>query len=95
MTFEEFTANRRGVPDISVAGRFCEDPPELRDQGYVYPTGLYISQVGSHWPENARLAGNWHLAIGNQELIDYDLAFLERTLWQAFENELLDSPHTD
>lgn len=91
MTFEEFVAGRREVEDVSLADRYGDDAPEVPDAGFVYPTGLYISRVGPHWPEEARLAGRYHLLISNQEWIDDDLAFLERELWNGFRTELLES----
>jgi len=92
MTFEEMVAGRRETDDVSLAERYGDDSPETPDAGFIYPSGLYVSRVGPHWNEEARLAGSFHLLIGNQEWIDDDLAYLERILWRCYEDELLDEP---
>lgn len=92
MTFDEFVAARREVEDVSVAERHGVDRPDTPDAGIVYPTGLFISRVGAHWPEEARVAGAWHLLISNQEWIDDDLSRLERILWESFDYDLVDEP---
>lgn len=92
MTFEDMVAGRRETDDVALAERHGGDDYDTPEPGFIYPTGLYIGRVGAHWSEEARVAGAFHLLIGNQEWIDDDLAHLERILWRAYEDELLEEP---
>jgi hypothetical protein len=92
MTFEEFVGGRREVDDVSVADRWTGEEQTVPDAGLVYPTGLFISRVGPYWPEGTRQEGCFHLHMSNEEMVDDDLAFLERELWKAFREELVDEP---
>lgn len=86
MTFEQFAAARKSVPDLSTCGE-----PSITDQmehhgstpGNIYPLGLHIIDQG----EGAK-DGRWYLIIANCEWMDDDLAKLERILFDAFESEI-------
>lgn len=89
-SFQAFVASRRELDDVSKAGRYGEvdDDGSVKDAGYEYATGLFISKVGPHWPEQARSQGSYHLLIANEEWIDDDLGALERTLFDCYRTEI-------
>lgn len=94
MTFDEFRRARVKVADVSVGGRWTDTAPEgdpvLSRAGWIYPTGLFIEDVGHDWPKDAQLEGAHHLAISNMEWISDDLSHLERILYNAYRSEIVD-----
>jgi len=89
MTFDEFIAGRTPIADVTKAGRNSDilEPGTTPDPGFEYPSGFYISEVGSHWPAAARAQGAYHLIIGNMESIG-NLDALERILYEVFKSEI-------
>jgi hypothetical protein len=89
-SFQAFVASRRELDDVSKAGRYGEvdDDGSVKDAGYEYATGLFISKVGDHWPAQAKSQGSYHLLIANEEWIDDDLGVLERTLFDSYRTEI-------
>ena len=92
MTFEQFKAGRVKVADVAVAYRWTdssvEGEPVLSQSGWVYPTGLFITDVGHDWPESVQREGAHHLVMGNEERVSDDLDALERILFASYETEI-------
>jgi hypothetical protein len=79
MTFAEFQASRRAVPDVR-----AEVPDETIEpgaSGLIYGDGYFILDVMAHWPEAARERGRYYLIVCNEEWISDDLEKLERELF--------------
>lgn len=88
MTFEQFQATR--VASENLAAMLPDMPWDDAAQkatGYVYLDQLFIEDVKSYWPEKTKARGNFHLIIGNFEMIDFDLANLERHLFEYAKSE--------
>lgn len=99
MTFDEFRAARVKVDDVSIEGRWSDGAPEgemeLSRAGWIYPTGLFIVDVGQDWPADAQREGAHNLILGNQEWLTDDLGALERILYDAHDFELADEDPDD
>lgn len=90
-TFEEWQATRRFLPDASALGDDGNNPYFRTEGGPVGPApvlmyaGEYmIGLVTRHWPEPARSEGQFHLLLGNMELVTDDLDRLERELYDFY-----------
>lgn len=84
MTLADFIAARREVDDLNVA------TPDTyvsnkKAPGYVYPGGLVIEKVTDAWTTRHRV--RYCLTIGNRQRLDFDLAPLERDLFEYGQDE--------
>ena len=83
MTFEQFQSTRTECDDLgAVLSNGFWDDAEKPAKGFIYCGNLYIEKVQDHWPAAAKSAGQYHLLIANCEWIDYELAPLERRLYE-------------
>ena len=100
LTFEEFQATRRFVPDANKheachrLGNYQDEdlPKALRPRVQpclIYRGDLVIGLVTEGWPWPARRQGAYNLVIGNQDQVSDDLERLERELYDFWRGEHL------
>lgn len=77
MTFEQFQATKKAVPDLNAVL-----PDEDHVPGLVYADVLHIWTVAPHWKGTECDGFQYHLLIERDEWVSNDLTELERTLYE-------------
>jgi len=91
LTFADFQKTRRFCSDLPKA--LGIDAKEVSRTGFTYlgkpgvPGPLYIEILDEAWPDDIRAQGSFHMLIGAQTEIGFDLSRFERQLFEFAASE--------